>query len=242
MIPQKKQFRIFKSFGPIKPVLFVYLLLCQSDPTYLPPFVPDKKKVKLTPLPFPFKNLSNWHCLYRFRCMELTESTRTPLVPYATRPSLAATVWPDTCWPILVKNPLFATLAVQHTIKELIWIPTKSKTTTYESGNYCASLHVGMQDGQRAWTPDQTNKQPKQHLWIPLWLFSGLNTNGAWKPRSPHIGQQKCLFLLLQNLQKIPWFESSSYHSYGREKLWMWHLWDAFQPKRQSQTSLHQKA
>ena len=27
--------------------------------------------------------------------------------------------------------------------------------------DYCANLHIGMQDGQRARTPDQTNKQPQ---------------------------------------------------------------------------------
>ena len=101
-----------------------------------------QKNIKLTPLPFPVKNLSNWHCLYRFRCMELPESTRTPPVPFVTRPSPAATVWPDTCWPTPVKNPLFATLVVQHTTKELTWIPTKSKTTTYEYGDICASSDI----------------------------------------------------------------------------------------------------
>ena len=110
-----------------------------------------QKSVKLTSLPFPVKNLSNWHCLYRFRCMELPESTRTPPVPFVTRPSPAATVWPDTCWPTPVKNPLFATFVVQHTTKGLTWIPTKSKTTTYEYWNICALSkppYMDMQDGQ----------------------------------------------------------------------------------------------
>ena len=98
---------------------------------------------QIDPLPFPVKNLSNWHCLYHFRCMELTESTRTPPVPFVTRPSPAATVWPVTCWPTPVKNPLFATLVVQHTTKELTWIPTKSKTTTYEYWDICASALYG---------------------------------------------------------------------------------------------------
>ena len=124
-----------------------------------------QKSVKLTSLPFPVKNLSNWHCLYRFRCMELPESTRTPPVPFVTRPSPAATVWPDTCWPTPVKNPLFATFVVQHTTKELTWILTKSKTTTYESGDICASPNiwtckmVKVPEPQIKQINKQTNKQ-----------------------------------------------------------------------------------
>lgn len=144
----KNQFRISKVFDQSNQSC-LFICCCANMTPFN--YACWQKSVKLTSLPFPVKNLSNWHCLYRFRCMELPESTRTPPVPFVTRPSPAATVWPDTCWPTPVKNPLFATFVVQHTTKELTWIPTKSKTTTYEYWNICALSkppYMDMQDGQ----------------------------------------------------------------------------------------------
>ena len=38
--------------------------------------------------------------------------------------------------------------------------------------DYCTSIHVGMNDGQRAWSPAQTDKQTTETAEISIILFT----------------------------------------------------------------------